>query len=81
MGRTELLRANGLVYKNLEQASVFFVVTEPCIKYRQPTKYDEKPQPETSCSGVTASKIEHAWRLTPLGMGQSWLRARASLPA
>ena len=64
MGRTELLRVNGLVYKDLEQAGVFFVVTELCIKYRQLAKYDEKLQLETSCSGVTASKIEHTYRLT-----------------
>ncbi len=64
MGRTELLRVNGLVYKDLEQAGVFFVATELCIKYRQPAKYDEKLQLETSCSGVTASKIEHTYRLT-----------------
>ena len=43
MGSTELLRVNsalvkgwvnGLLYKDLEQASVFFVVTELRIKYR-----------------------------------------------
>jgi len=69
MGRTELLRASGLVYKDLEQAGVFFVITELYIKYRRPAKYDEKLQLETSCSGVTASKIKHTYRLTPLGMG------------
>ena len=64
MGRTELLRASGLVYKDLEQAGVFFVVTELYIKYRRPAKYDEKLQLETSCSGVTASKIKHTYKLT-----------------
>ena len=64
MGRTELLRASGLVYKDLEQAGVFFVITELYIKYRRPAKYDEKLQLETSCSGVTASKIKHTYRLT-----------------
>ena len=34
MGRTELLRANGLAYKDLEQAGIFFVVVELHIKYR-----------------------------------------------
>jgi acyl-CoA thioester hydrolase len=28
MGRTELLRANGLAYKDLEKAGIFFVVVE-----------------------------------------------------
>lgn len=64
MGRTELLRANGLAYKDLEAAGVHFVVTELYIRYRRPAKYDEKLQLETSCSNVTASKIEHSYKLT-----------------
>ncbi len=64
MGRTELLRANGLAYKELEQAGVFFVVAELTIKYRQPAKYDEDLELETSCSNVTASKVEHTYKLT-----------------
>lgn len=34
MGRTELLRVNGLAYKDLEEAGVFFVVARLEIKYR-----------------------------------------------
>jgi acyl-CoA thioester hydrolase len=64
MGRTELLRANGLAYKELEKAGVFFVVAELCIKYRQPAMYDQKLQLETICSTVTASKVEHTYKLT-----------------
>jgi len=63
MGRTELLRVNGLVYKELEAAGVFFVVAELHIKFRQPAKYDEKLQLKTSCWRVTASKIEHIYEL------------------
>ncbi|MHC4478438.1 MAG: acyl-CoA thioesterase [Planctomycetota bacterium] len=64
MGRTELLRANGLAYKDLEAASVFFVVAELRIRYRQPARYDEKLHLETTCSKVTASKVEHTYKLT-----------------
>ena len=63
MGRTELLRANGTAYKDLEEAGIFFVVAELHIKYRRPARYDEKLQLETSCSTVTAGKIEHTYRL------------------
>ena len=63
MGRTELLRANGVAYKDLEEAGIFFVVTELHIKYHMPARYDENLQLETSCSGVDAGKIEHAYRL------------------
>jgi len=63
MGRTELLRVNGLAYKDLEQAGVFFVVAELGIKYRRAATYDEKLELETRCSKVTASKVEHEYRL------------------
>jgi len=64
MGRTELLRANGLVYKDLELAGVFFVVARLGIKYRRPAQYDEQLTLETTCSKVTASRVEHSYRLT-----------------
>jgi acyl-CoA thioester hydrolase len=64
MGRTELLRANGLAYKDLEQVGVFFVVAELRIKYRRPAQYDEKLHLETTCSAVTAGKVEHSYKLT-----------------
>lgn len=64
MGRTELLRVNGLAYKDLEQAGVFFVVAELHIKYRQSARYDEKLQLQTRCSNVTVSRIEHTYKLT-----------------
>ena len=63
MGRTELLRANGLAYKDLEQAGVFFVVAWLHIKYRQAAQYDEKLKLKTVCSKVTASKVEHTYKL------------------
>ncbi len=63
MGRTELLRANGLVYKDLEEAGVYFVVAELNVKYRRPARYDEKLTLETTCSRVTAGKVEHTYRL------------------
>ena len=63
MGRTELLRANGVAYKDLEKAGVFFVVARLQIKYRQPAEYDEKLELETTCSLVTAGKVEHTYTL------------------
>lgn len=64
MGRTELLRANGVAYKDLEAAGVFFVVAELNIRYRRPAGYDEELSLETSCTAVTAAKLEHTYRLT-----------------
>ena len=69
MGRTELLRANGVAYKDLETAGVVFVVARLQIKYRRPALYDEKLELETTCSLVTASKVEHTYKLTRCGDG------------
>jgi acyl-CoA thioester hydrolase len=63
MGRTELLRANGIVYKDLEAEGIFFVVAELRIKYRRPVFYDEALRLETTCSKVGAAKVEHTYRL------------------
>ena len=63
MGRTELLRANGVAYRDLEKAGVFFVVARLEIKYRRPAEYDEKLELETTCSLVTPGKVEHSYTL------------------
>ncbi len=63
MGRTELLRANGLAYKDIELAGIFFVVARLSIKYRRPAFYDERLKLETTCSKVTASRVEHTYKL------------------
>jgi acyl-CoA thioester hydrolase len=79
MGRTELLRANGLAYKDLEAASVFFVVAELNIKYRRPAFYDEHLHLETICTNVTASKVEHSYKLTRPETGEVLAEAASVL--
>jgi len=69
MGRTELLRANGVAYKDLEAAGVFFVVAQLNIKFRRPAQYDQQLILETTCSAVSAAKVEHVYKLTRSGDG------------
>ena len=63
LGRTELLRANGLAYKELEREGFYMVVAELHVKYRRPAYYDEKLELTTECTKVTAAKIEHSYKL------------------
>jgi acyl-CoA thioester hydrolase len=63
MGRTELLRANGIAYKDLEETGIFFVVSELHIKYCQGACYDEELELETTCSKVTVGRVEHTYKL------------------
>ena len=70
MGRTELLRANGIAYKDLEKAGFFMVVAQLSLKYRRPARYDELLILRTNCSKVTPAKIEHTYELTHKKTGQ-----------
>jgi acyl-CoA thioester hydrolase len=79
MGRTELLRANGMAYKDLEKTGVFFVVAELYIKYRRPAEYDDKLQLQTTCSSVTVSRIEHVYKLTRCSDGTILAEGRSIL--
>jgi len=63
MGRTELLRANGVAYKKLEQAGIYFVVADLSVKYRRPALYDEELHLKTIASKVTAARVEHTYQL------------------
>ena len=63
MGRTELLRANGMAYKDLEKSGIFFVVTTLSTKYLRPAYYDEKLHLTTNCSNMTSVRIEHTYQL------------------
>lgn len=70
LGRTELLRANGLAYKDLEKSGFFMVVAELTVKYRNGAFYDEQLELTTTCSQVTAARIEHTYRLIRPETGQ-----------
>ena len=63
MGRTELLRANGLAYKDLEKKGTMFVVADMTLKYRKPALYDETLELTTTCAKVTAAKVIHKYEL------------------
>jgi acyl-CoA thioester hydrolase len=69
MGRTELLRANGVAYKDLERDGFNMVVAELHVKYRRPAFYDEQLELITECTKVTAAKIEHTYKLYRPGLG------------
>ena len=70
MGRTELLRVNGLAYSDLEKAGVYFVVAELNVKYRRPAAYDEKLELTTSCTNITSARVEHTYRLRRPGTNE-----------
>lgn len=63
MGRTELLRANGCAYRDLEKAGVYFVVVELTARYRRPAFYDEHLSLTTTCTAISSARVEHTYQL------------------
>ena len=79
-GRTEMLRAGGITYSQMERAGVFLVITQMSIRYRAPARYDDLLVVVTRVSGGGRARIDHAyeiWRDEEDGRGKSTLVATA----
>lgn len=63
MGRTEMLRAAGGCYRDLEAAGVFLAVVRLEARYRRPARYDDLLRLETVLLSAGPVKIEHRYRL------------------
>jgi len=63
MGRTELLRGQGISYRDLEKAGVFFVVTKCSARFHQPARYDDELALTTRITRMGAARIDHAYEL------------------
>ena len=63
MGRTELLRARGHSYREVEDAGYFLVVVDLECKFRQPARYDDVLTLRTTVARVTHVKIVHEYKL------------------
>ncbi|HEX3150940.1 MAG TPA: thioesterase family protein [Gemmataceae bacterium] len=62
--RTELLRQQGLTYRDMEDQGFFLVITNVEVKYRSPAKYDDVLRIETTVARTTPIRIEHAYHVT-----------------
>jgi acyl-CoA thioester hydrolase len=63
LGRTELLRLNGLRYRDMEERGLFYVVARVDCRYRAPARYDDLLRLETTATRVTPVRVDHAYRL------------------
>jgi acyl-CoA thioester hydrolase len=79
MGRTELLRANGLAYSDLEKAGIYFVVAQLSIKYHHPALYDEKLELTTICTNVNNASVEHTYCLKRQATGLLLAEGKSTL--
>jgi acyl-CoA thioester hydrolase len=63
MGRTELLRANGRDYRQVEESGLFMVVVRIGCTYKKPARYDDVLTLRTRATRISAAKIEHTYEL------------------
>lgn len=63
IGRTELLRANGLCYADMERMGMFYVVAKLEAHYRAPARYDEVLTLTTTTERLTRVRVDHRYEL------------------
>jgi acyl-CoA thioester hydrolase len=62
-GRTELLRAQGLTYRDLEDQGYLLVLTRVEVRYRRPARYDDLLTLRTTVVRSTAVRIDHRYEV------------------
>jgi acyl-CoA thioester hydrolase len=67
-GRTELLRSQGLAYRDLEDQGYLLVLTKVQVRYRSPAHYDDLLTLRTTVVRTTLVKIEHRYELARDGL-------------
>ena len=63
MGRTELLRATGLNYRDMEEQGFFFVVAKLAVNFKRPARYDDELELITKIARMTSVRIEHEYEI------------------
>ena len=62
-GRTELLRSQGVTYRDIEAQGFYLVLTKLQVRYRSPAFYDDLLTLRTTVVRTTLVKIEHQYEL------------------
>lgn len=79
MGRTELLRAAGVSYAELEAGGVLLVIIGLEVKYRRSGRYDEELEVRTTVTRTTRVKIEHTYEVVRVADGEVLVTASTTL--
>jgi acyl-CoA thioester hydrolase len=64
VARTELFRAQGGDYRDMERRGHFLVVVKAEVHYRQPARYDDVLKVKVSIARITPAKLEHDYQIT-----------------
>jgi acyl-CoA thioester hydrolase len=62
--RTELLRSQGLTYREMEDQGFFLVITNVEVKFKSPAHYDDVLTIKATVARTTPIRIEHTYEVT-----------------
>src|SRR5436190_23602906 len=62
--RTELLRSQGLTYREMEDQGFFLVITNVEVKFKSPAHYDDVLTVKATVARSTPIRIEHTYEVT-----------------
>jgi acyl-CoA thioester hydrolase len=62
--RTELLRSQGLTYREMEHQGFFLVITNVEVKFKSPAHYDDVLTIKATVARTTPIRIEHTYEVT-----------------
>jgi acyl-CoA thioester hydrolase len=63
IGRTELLRQNGLRYRDMEEFGLYYVVAKLECRFRAPARYDDVLTLTTMTQRLTRVRVDHSYRV------------------
>jgi acyl-CoA thioester hydrolase len=64
IGRTELLRASGIAYADMERMGLFYVVAKLECRFRAPARYDDLLTLTTTAERITYVRVDdHRYEL------------------
>lgn len=79
MGRTELLRATGVSYRELEEQDVLFAVAKIAVNFKRPARYDDELELVTRVVRQTHVRIEHAYEMFNQATGELLCTAESTV--
>jgi acyl-CoA thioester hydrolase len=63
IGRTELLRACGIRYRDLEAQGLFYVVARLDCRFKYPARYDDLLTLTTTTERLSPVRVDHSYEL------------------
>ena len=78
VGRTDLLRAQGWTYRDMEASGVALPVIEVECRYRKPARYDEEMEIRTEGRLISPVRVEFHYELRALGSDDLVATARTA---